>query len=44
MALVSPGVQVTVIDQSNYAPTAIGSVPYLLVATAQDKVAPAALL
>ena len=40
MALVSPGVQVTVIDQSNYAPTAIGSVPYLLVATAQDKVAP----
>lgn len=40
MALVSPGVQVTVVDQSNYAPTAVGSVPYLLIATAQDKPAP----
>jgi len=40
MALVSPGVQVTVIDQSNYAPTAIGSVAYILLATAEDKVAP----
>ena len=40
MALVSPGVQVTVIDQSNYAPTAVGSVPYILLATAQDKIAP----
>ena len=40
MALVSPGVQVTVTDQSNYAPTAAGSVAYILLATAQDKVAP----
>ena len=40
MALVSPGVQVTVIDESNYAPTAVGTVAYILVATAQDKVAP----
>lgn len=40
MALVSPGVQVTVTDQSNYAPAALGSVAYLLLATAQDKVAP----
>lgn len=40
MALVSPGVQVTVIDESNYAPTAIGSVAYILLATAENKVAP----
>jgi hypothetical protein len=40
MALVSPGVQVSVIDQSFYAPTQLGSVAYILVATAQDKVAP----
>lgn len=40
MALVSPGVQVTVIDESNYAPSALGSVAYVLVATAKNKVAP----
>lgn len=40
MALVSPGVQVTVIDESNYAPTAVGTVAYVLLATAQDKSAP----
>ena len=40
MALVSPGVQVTVIDESNYAPAALGSVAYLLLATAENKVAP----
>jgi len=40
MALVSPGVQVTVIDESNYAPNAIGSVAYILLATAQNKPAP----
>lgn len=40
MALVSPGVQVTVTDQSNYAPSATGSVAYILLATAQDKIAP----
>ena len=42
MALVSPGVQVTVTDQSYYAPTAVGSVAYILLATEQDKIAPAA--
>ena len=40
MALVSPGVQVTVTDQSYYAPTSVGSVAYILVATEQDKIAP----
>ena len=40
MALVSPGIQVTVTDQSNYAPNALGSVAYVLLATAQDKPAP----
>ena len=36
-ALVSPGVQVTVIDQSQYLPAATNSVPFFLVATAQNK-------
>lgn len=40
MALVSPGVQVTVIDQSNYAPSALGSVAFVLVASATNKLAP----
>jgi len=38
MALLSPGVQVTVIDQSQYIPAAVNSVPYILLATAQNKV------
>lgn len=38
MALVSPGVQVTVIDESTYLPAATNSVPYILLATAQNKV------
>lgn len=38
MALVSPGVQVTIIDESNYLSAATNSVPYFLIATAQDKV------
>ena len=37
MALNSPGVQVTIIDESNYTPAATGTVPFLVVATAQDK-------
>jgi len=37
MALVSPGVQVTVIDQSQYLPAASNSVPLVILATAQDK-------
>ena len=38
MTLVSPGVEVSVIDQSNYLPAATNSVPYILVATAQNKI------
>jgi hypothetical protein len=38
MALVSPGVQVTVVDESNYIPAATNSVPYILIATAQNKI------
>ena len=38
MALVSPGVEVTVIDESNYIPAATNSVPYILLATAQNKI------
>jgi hypothetical protein len=40
-SLISPGVQVTVIDESNYAPTSVGTVPFILLATAQDKLTPA---
>lgn len=38
--LVSPGVSVTVTDESNYAPNQLGSVAYILVASATNKVAP----
>jgi hypothetical protein len=38
MALISPGVQVTIIDESQYIPAATNSVPYILLATAQNKV------
>lgn len=38
MALTSPGVQVTIVDESNYLSAATNSVPYFLIATAQDKV------
>jgi hypothetical protein len=38
MALVSPGVEVTIIDESQYIPAATNSVPYILLATAQNKV------
>lgn len=40
MALVSPGIQVTVTDQSNYVPSANGSVPYILLATTENKSVP----
>jgi hypothetical protein len=40
MALISPGVEVTIIDESQYTPTAAGTVAYVLLATAQDKVTP----
>jgi len=38
MALVSPGIEVTIIDESNYIPAATNSVPYILLATAQNKI------
>jgi hypothetical protein len=38
MALISPGVEVTVIDESQYIPSTTNSVPYILLATAQNKV------
>lgn len=37
MALISPGVEVTVIDESNYAPSAAGTVAAIVIATAKDK-------
>jgi hypothetical protein len=38
MALVSPGLQLTVTDESQYVPGAVGTVPLVIFATAQDKV------
>ena len=38
MALTSPGVEITVIDESNYLPSATNTVPYVLIATAQNKI------
>ena len=38
MALVSPGVEVTVIDESNYLPATTNSVPLVMIATAQNKI------
>lgn len=38
MALISPGVEVTVVDESNYLPAATASVPFILFSTAQNKV------
>jgi len=38
MALISPGVEVTVVDESQYIPAATNSVPYVLIATAQNKI------
>lgn len=37
MALISPGVEVNVIDESFYTPAGTGTVPMIFVATAQDK-------
>ena len=37
MALVSPGVEVTVTDESNYVASETGTVASILIATAQDK-------
>jgi hypothetical protein len=38
MALVSPGVEVSIIDESAYRSSATNSVPFILLATAQNKV------
>lgn len=40
MALISPGVEVTVIDESQFTPTAAGTVAYVLIATAENKLTP----
>jgi len=40
MALISPGLQLSVTDESQYVPGAVGSVPLVLLATAQDKTNP----
>ncbi len=40
MALVSPGLEITVSDESQYVPGAVATVPLVLLATAQDKTNP----
>lgn len=40
MALVSPGVEVTIIDQSQYLPAPTNSIPFILLATASNKANP----
>ena len=39
-ALVSPGVDVTIIDQSQYLPAPLGTIPLILLATAENKADP----
>lgn len=40
MALVSPGVEVSIVDQSQYLPAPLNSIPFILLATAQNKADP----
>ena len=40
MALVSPGTEVTIVDQSQYVSTAANSVPLIILATANNKADP----
>jgi len=40
MTLVSPGVQVSIIDQSQYLPAPLNSIPLIVLATAQNKANP----
>jgi hypothetical protein len=40
MALVSPGVEVTITDQSQYLPAPTNSIPFILLATAENKANP----
>ncbi len=37
MALVSPGLEITVSDEAQYLPTALATVPFVLIATAENK-------
>ena len=37
MALVSPGVEITIIDESQYLPSAISTIPMVVIATAENK-------
>jgi hypothetical protein len=39
-SLTSPGVSVSIIDESQYTPTQAGSIAYVLIASAQDKMTP----
>jgi hypothetical protein len=43
-ALTSPGVSVSIIDQSQYVSTQAGTVPFVLIATGQDKLNPSGTL
>lgn len=38
VALVSPGVSITVVDESQYLPTAVGTVPFVLFASSENKI------
>jgi len=38
MALVSPGVEVSIVDESNYLPSNTATIPFVLIATAENKV------
>ena len=37
-ALVSPGISISVIDDSAYLPTAVGTIPFVLFASAENKI------
>ena len=37
MALVSPGLEITVTDEAQYLPTALGTIPFVLLSTAENK-------
>ena len=41
MALISPGVEVTITDEANYAPNQLGTIPLIILATAENKLTPA---
>jgi hypothetical protein len=44
MALVSPGLEISVTDESQYVPGAVGTVPLIVIATAQNKTNPSGAL